>query len=255
MSERPTLYCERGGDDGPSLVLLHGQSCNGGVWDGLLPLLAEHWPGRWLVPDLRGHGRSGHGAPYGIGVYAADVAGLLTPGEEVCLIGHSMGGAVAVALATGLFGVPVRAAVVFGIKVDWSEEDRAGAAAVAQKPARLFEAREQAVERCLRVAGVHGLLGLDSRFADAGVVEVDGQFRLATDPLVNAMGNYDLPAVARAARAPIHLLTGEHDAMSTPEMMRKLGGEVTVLPGLGHNLHVEAPEAFWRAIESYLQAS
>jgi pimeloyl-ACP methyl ester carboxylesterase len=253
MVETPTIWCERGGgDDGPVLVLLHGVGANGAVWDGLLPLLAKRWPGPWLVPDLRGHGRSFHRAPYGIGVHAADVAGLLRPDEEITLVGHSMGGAVSIALATAMFGIRVARAVAFCIKVDWSVEDLAGAEAVAAAPARLFDSREEAVERSLRVAGLAGLVAPDSRAASVGITEQRGKFRLATDPLVNTTGKSDLASIARAARVPLHLLSGEHDTIGHAEGMRRLGLEVTVLPGLGHSPHVEAPEAFWRAIEGEL---
>jgi pimeloyl-ACP methyl ester carboxylesterase len=218
-------------------------------------LLAEHWPGRWIIPDFRGHGRSFHHAPYGIGVHAADVAGLLQPDEEVSLVGHSMGGAVSVALATGMFGIQVRRAVAFCVKVDWSEEDLARAKKVAAAPPRLFDTREEAIERCLRVAGLKELAAPSSRVANVGVAEQQGKFRLATDPLVNTTGKPDFAAIAQAARAPIHLLSGENDNIGHAEGMRRLSREVRVLPGLGHNPHVEAPEAFWRAIESDLRSA
>lgn len=253
MGEATTLWCERGGTEGPVLVLLHGIGANGAVWDGLVPLLGQHWRGRWIIPDLRGHGRSFHRAPYGIGVHAADVAGLLEPDDEVTLIGHSMGGAVAIALATGMFGVEVRRAVAFCVKVDWTEEDLARAEAVAAAPARLFDTEEDAVERCLRVAGLTGLVAPGARAATVGITEQEGKFRLATDPLVNATGRPDFASIARAARAPITLLSGENDTIGHADGMRRLGGAVTVLPGRGHNPHVEAPEAFWRAIEGGLR--
>ena len=253
MVKPTTIWCERGGGDGPSLVLLHGLGANGAVWDGLLPVLAERWPGRWMVADFRGHGRSFHRPPYGIGIHAADVAAIVEPGEEVTLVGHSMGGAVSLALATGLFGVGVRRVVAFGVKLDWTEEDHARAAAVAHAPAKLFDTREEAIERSLRVSGLKGLLAADSRFADIAIAEQQGKFRLATDPLINALGRPDLVALARAAGAPIHLLSGEDDAIGPAAGMRRLGPEVTVLPGLGHNPHVEAPETFWRAVEDDLR--
>ncbi len=58
--------------------------------------------------------------------------------------------------------------------------------------------------------------------------------------------------LVEASLAPIRLLTGEQDKVGHAEGMRRLGPPVTVLPGLGHNLHVEAPETFWRAIENDL---
>ena len=74
----------------------------------MLPIVRERWHGTWVVPDLRGHGRSGHRAPYSYGAYASDIASLLPQDEKVTVIGHSMGGVVALALATGWYGVKVK---------------------------------------------------------------------------------------------------------------------------------------------------
>ncbi len=249
MEETTNIACERGGGDGPLLVLIHGLGANAAVWDWLLPVVEENWPGPWLIPELRGHGRSFHRAPYGFGVHAADIAALLGQNETMTVIGHSMGGCVALALATGMFGVGVKRVVAFGVKVDWPEEDLARARAVAEAPARLFAGHDDAIERYLRVSGLKGLAAPDSRTAERGVAQSGDKYRLASDPLINTLGKPDIAALAKASQAPIRLLCGEHDKVGDAEGMRRLGPEVTVLPGLNHNLHVEAPEAFWQAIE------
>jgi pimeloyl-ACP methyl ester carboxylesterase len=243
-----TIACERGGGDGPLLILIHGLGANAAVWDDLLPYVEKAWPGRWLVPELRGHGRSFHRAPYGFGVHAADIAALVGQDEWVSVIGHSMGGIVAFALATGIFGVRVKSVVAFGVKVDWPAEDLARVQEVAAAPVRMFDNREDAIERYLRVAGLKGLAAPDSRTAAIGITEAAGKYRLAADPLINAVGNPDAPALVRASQAPIRLLCGANDRIGHAEGMRRLGPEVVVLPGLGHNLQVEAPEILWRAI-------
>lgn len=245
-----TIHCERGGTSGPMLVLLHGLGANGAVWDGLKPLLAQHWRGRWLIPDFRGHGRSFHRPPYGIGIHAADVAALVQQDEELTIVGHSMGGVVGIALATGIFGVRVRRVVAFGVKVDWTADDVSRGQAVARAPARMFATRAEAVERYLRVAGLKGIVAPDSAVAERGICEQHGQFRLAADPLTNALGTPDFPRLAQAASAPLHLLCGELDNIARAESMRRLGAAVTELPGLGHNLHLEAPQTLWQAIEA-----
>ncbi len=251
MADTETIHCERGGTSGPMLVLLHGLGASGAVWDGLKPILAQHWRGRWLIPDFRGHGRSFHRAPYGIGIHAADVAALLPQDEEeVTIVGHSMGGMVGIALATGMFGVSVRRVVAFGVKVDWTEDDVSRAKAVAQAPPRMFATKDEAIDRFLRVAGLKGIVAPDSAAAASGISERQGQFRLAADPLTNALGTPDFARIAQAAKAPLHLLCGERDNIARPESMRRLGAAVTELRGLGHNLHVEAPQAFWQAIEA-----
>ena len=254
MADMETIHCESGGTSGPLLVLLHGLGANGAVWEGLKPLLARHWPGRWVNPDFRGHGRSFHRAPYGIGIHAADVAALVQQDEEMTIIGHSMGGIVGIALASGMFGVRVRRVVAFSVKVEWTDDDFSRAQAVAQAPARMFATKEEAIERYLRVAGLKGIVAPDSAVAERGVCERQGQYRLAADPLTNALGTPDFTRIAQAAGAPLHLLCGELDNIARPEGMRRLGANVTVLPGLGHNLHVEAPQALWQAIEADIQS-
>src|SRR5919198_228822 len=108
------------GAEEPALLLLHGLGATGEVWAGLCGLLAGRWPGRWVVPDLRGHGRSSHAAAYSFGQHAGDLAGLFRPGERVVVVGHSMGGVVGLAMASGWFGVEVAGVVGGGIKVSWT---------------------------------------------------------------------------------------------------------------------------------------
>lgn len=246
----PSLWVESGGSGGPALLLLHGQGANAAVWEGLCSLLAARWPGRWVAPDLRGHGRSEHRAPYAFATHAADVAGLFEPGEEVVVLGHSMGGAVAMSLASRWFGVRVRQVIAFGVKLVWSEEEIAKAQELARAPVRWFATREEAVERYLRVSGLKGLV--DPGTATAGIVEEGGRFRLAADPGITAVVGPPIEGVIAAMRAPLRLAAGERDPMVSPEQMRRFDPQAAVLPGLGHNPHVEAPERLWRQVEEML---
>lgn len=251
MIDASSIWCEWGGAKGPCLVLLHGLGANGAVWDGMKPILDRYWPGRWLIPDLRGHGRSPHRAPYGLGIHAADVASLLGQDEEITVIGHSMGGVLALALASGMFSVRVKRAVVIGVKTKWTKDDFVKSQAFAQSPARLFDSRDDAIERYLSASGLKGLVAPASPVAAVGIVEHQGKFRLAADPRIFAPGQSDFSMIARSAQAPVHLLCGDGDKIASPEGMRRLGDEVTVLPG-GHNLHVEAPSALWSSIADRL---
>lgn len=252
MSEASSIWCERGGRAGPCLLFLHGLGGNGAVWDGLKPILAREWPGQWVIADFRGHGRSPHRTPYGMGMHAADAASLFEQDHEVTVIGHSLGAIVALALASQMFGIVIRQAIAFSVKPDWTEEDRAKSDAVARTPAKLFDSRAEAIERYLRVSGLTGLVPPDAPAAAAGIAEQDGRFRLAADPRAFSFGRPDFAAIAGAARAPVHLLCGDRDGITSPEAMTRLGYPVATLPGLGHNLHVEAPQIFWDAIADKL---
>src|SRR5215831_19880579 len=111
------LRVNEGGSGDPLLVLLHGLGATSDVWAGWRPLLAGRWPGRWLAPDLPGHGGSPPLAAYTFDGFAAAVAGLIEPGARTVVLGHSLGGVVGLALASGRFSVAVDAVIGLGIKV------------------------------------------------------------------------------------------------------------------------------------------
>jgi pimeloyl-ACP methyl ester carboxylesterase len=246
------LWVESGGSGNPTLLLLHGLGANAAVWDGMRPLLAARWKGRWVAPDLRGHGRSEHRAPYSFGAHAADLAGLFEQGEAVVVLGHSMGGAVAMALASQWFGIAVRQVIAFGVKLVWTTEDIAKAQTLARAPARRFATRDEAIQRYLRVSGLEGLVAPDSPAASAGTVADEDGFRLAADPRIGAVVGPPIEGVVAALRAPLRLAAGARDPMVTLEHMRRFDPDAVLLPGLGHNPHVEAPERLWALVEATL---
>jgi pimeloyl-ACP methyl ester carboxylesterase len=83
----------------PPMVLLHGLGDDAGDWDPVLPGLARGH--RVYALDLRGHGRSDHPGRYSFELMRDDMLGFLdAAGIERCvLIGHSMGGTVAILVA------------------------------------------------------------------------------------------------------------------------------------------------------------
>ena len=246
------LHVEEGGAGSPTLLLCHGLAGTGAVWDGLRPYLERDWPGRWLVPDMRGHGRSDHAAPYGIAMHAADMAALVAGADRVVVAGHSMGGLVGIALATGWFGAAVSDVLALGVKVAWTADEHDRIARVARAPARWFDTREEAAEHFLKVAGLAGLAAPGSALARGGVAEDGGRFRLAADMRAGLVAEIEMPEIYAVAkdRARIVLSCGERDRMVSIEQLRGFDPEAVILPGLGHNAHVEDPEPFWRLVRA-----
>jgi pimeloyl-ACP methyl ester carboxylesterase len=91
---------DRGPRAAPPIVLLHCFSCAIDWWDGMLPRLQAHH--RVLAVDLLGHGGSekpGSGyTPQNQAKLVAEVLGRLGV-RDATVVGHSLGGSVAVALA------------------------------------------------------------------------------------------------------------------------------------------------------------
>jgi pimeloyl-ACP methyl ester carboxylesterase len=236
------LRIQRGGEGDPVLVLVHGMGATSDVWDGLRPVLASHWPGRWLAPDLPGHGGSAPLVSYSFGQMAAVIASALPPAGRIAVLGHSLGGVIALTLASGWFGAPIAAVCGLGIKVAWTADELARARTLAARPHLVYPTRAEAAERHLKMAGLGGLVA-EAAVADKALVERDGGWTLAFDPAAFAMGAPDMVGLIGASRAAVTLAAGERDPMCPLEGLAALVPTPVILPGLGHNAHVEDPPA------------
>jgi pimeloyl-ACP methyl ester carboxylesterase len=229
------------GDD--LLLLLHGLGATGAVWERLLPLVH----GRWVAPDLRGHGRSLAAPPYGYAVHAADMAELVTGlgAGRVTALGHSFGGVVGALLGSGEFGVEVDRVVAVGTKIEWTAEEESGARALAGRPGTVFATRDEAAARHLALAGLRGLASPEDDVALAGVRQVEGGWSVALDNRVFSAVGPSVAGILRRCAAPLRLAAGEKDPMVSPVAMRRIDPSARVIPGVGHNAHWEGPAAVW----------
>ena len=85
---------------GPALLLLHGITDSSATWEGVAPALADHFT--LIAPDLLGHGESATPrGDYSLGAHASGVRDVLTALgiERVTVVGHSLGGGIAMQFA------------------------------------------------------------------------------------------------------------------------------------------------------------
>lgn len=244
------LHVEAGGAGDAVLLFIHGIGATGAVWEKMLGGIDRHWTGRWLAPDLRGHGRSDHAAHYGILNHAADCAALVADAKSVSIIGHSMGGFVAVALMTGWFGVLPKGAVALAIKLRWTDEERARGRAYAAAPVRRFDTREEALGRYLRVSGLEGHVDPRSAAATSGIAAMDGGWRLAQDPRTISAGDTPLAPFLAARKGPVIMGCGDQDPIVAIDELRAHDPGAIVLAGARHNAHAERPDAVWSLFET-----
>src|SRR5262249_11525728 len=88
------------GGRGPAVLLIHGIGDSSDTWEHVLPALAQNYT--VIAPDLLGHGRSDKPrADYSVAGYANAMRDLLTVIgiERATVIGHSLGGGVAMQFA------------------------------------------------------------------------------------------------------------------------------------------------------------
>jgi pimeloyl-ACP methyl ester carboxylesterase len=90
----------RQGGGGPALLLLHGVTNSSATWERVAPGLAEHFT--LIAPDMLGHGESATPrGDYSLGAHASGARDVLTALgiERATVVGHSLGGGVAMQFA------------------------------------------------------------------------------------------------------------------------------------------------------------
>lgn len=243
------------GGGGPPVLLLHGLMGRATTWWSVARRLTDH--GRVLGLDARGHGRSQAVGPWTTDRMADDAADLLEQAGAgpAVVIGHSMGGLHALALASR------RPDLVRGVVVEDMAVDLTG---LAGRPmadmAAWFGAVPQpfACRDAVREAFGHPRRELGDYMAECVEERADGLHLLTRvrDALEIATGWTrearwaDLDAVG----CPVLLVEAEESVAPAGQMAamaERLGAEHHVLPGTGHLVHADE-KAFLGVVRPFL---
>ena len=255
------LYERRGavirtfeGGEGPPLLLVHG--FGGAAWNfsELAPLLPDR---RLIIPDLPGHGASSPLSAPTLTGFADVVAEILD--EPMDVLGHSMGGVVALRLAERhpslVRSLVLAAAAGISSSTRFAELTialtgiiqpgriagrRVGLVARSRRLRRfVFEGFEVANADLLTERAVHGFLRGPTMHTDALGA---GLALVADDP------RRDLDRV----RCPVLILWGARDKQVPLEdgfeYARRLGAPLRVIADCGHLLIGERPDVCARAV-------
>ncbi len=227
----------------PDIVLVGGAAEDADLWADVLELLDE---------GARVHTHPGHvggsGALLGsVDEMAADLVAALA-GEPVLLVGHSMGGAVAV---TAALQAPARVA---GVVVVASGARLPVNAALLDSLPDEFDAALPFVLMA-STGGREAIPPESAHIAERmeAMVRRSGARVFATD--LRACDGYDVREQLPALAVPMLVVAGERDRMTPPRLAEELtaapGSTLTVLPGVAHQIPWEAPGALVEAIESF----
>jgi pimeloyl-ACP methyl ester carboxylesterase len=248
------IWYESGGEGSRAVLLLHGLGATAAVWKSVERALEERRTMRWLAADLGGHGGSEWQSFYSVGQLAEQLAELVQQQQmrDLVIVGHSLGAYLALALASGWFGITVRGVLGIGPKISWPAADVQAARELAARPVRWYPTAEEAWARYRRVSGVTTDIAPSGEWLARGAVEAEGGWRLAQDPRTFAVAGAPFASLAASATAPVLLARGERDPMVSLQELRAHAREVHDIAGAGHNAHIEDAAAVIALLEQLL---
>lgn len=252
---------------GPLLLLLHGFTGTGRTWLGLSARLSRRF--RTVRLDLIGHGRTrapADPARYSMERAAADLFELVDridgPGRPFFLLGYSMGGRIALHAALQ-HPERVRALVL--------ESASYGIPSPAERAER--RRRDDELAASIEAEGVEAFVNRWERlplFATQRALPEDAlraqrSERLSHTPqgLANALRGLSpgrhASLLGRLGRigAPVLIVAGELDSKYVEAGNAMFGAlpraRLEVIPGAGHNVHLERPCEFERVVVGFLE--
>ncbi len=255
---------------GPVILLIHGITSTSATWETVIPALAR---GHTVIaPDLLGHGESAKPrGDYSLGAYASGVRDLLVAlgHERATVVGHSLGGGIAMQLA---YQFPERCERLVlvdsgGLGQEVSPLIRAATLPGASEvlPLLTYEPLLTVARKLAAAAGRIGLrLGTDMAQIAAGhatladreareafvhtlrtIVDSRGQRVAATDRLY------------LASLVPFLLIWGERDSVIPVAHAHSAHGLVPtsrleVFAASGHFPQIDEPERFARTLANFI---
>ncbi|WP_444678240.1 alpha/beta fold hydrolase [Halomonas sp. E19] len=244
----PIAY-EVHGSGEPTLVFLHGWSCDGRYWRGQVPHFSQQH--RVVTIDLAGHGHSGLAREdFTMRAFGEDVRAVLDDLEvqQALLIGHSMGGPVAVEAAHLM---PERVIGIIGVD---TFHDMAAPLSQAEIDAMLAPIQQDFVS-----AAAHFVTSMFIDTTDANLRDWVVQDMAAAPPQVAISAMQEMltrHADGEAARrfeqlsVPVVAINADlwpTDIDANRQLLAKF--DAVIMEGTDHFLHMARPAAFNRELE------
>jgi 3-oxoadipate enol-lactonase len=232
------------------VLFAHPINLRGACWEDVAAAL----PGErfCLMPDLRGHGGSDRGGPYGLGDWAADLLAAMNHEgiERAHVVGGSLGGPLAVYLAAT---APDRVVSITAIGSALAIEG-------ADVSAVLEVLQEKGVQGMFRdvIPEISVAPGTDQAVIERILALANPNDVNTVAAIWGATISADSRPLAGQVRCPALVISGEHDRTCTVEQGREMAAaldtELRILEGVGHLPMVEAPDRLAQLVAAHLDA-
>ena len=261
VQQQPVFVQDSGPREAPAILLLHGFGASLQAWDDWAPALEKNL--RVLRIDIPGFGLSGPAVNQDYSD-AADVARVIAVMDQlgvqqVIVAGHSMGGRIAWNLAAAH---PERVSKLVLLSPDGFPDPNAKSDKTYEVPALLGLLPYSLPQWALRMGGVAPAFADDSQLTPQMMQRYHDMMlapgvRTALLERMRQTRNSDPVSRLQSIKAPTLLLWGEKDAFipvsNAQDYLKAMPqAKLVTLPGVGHVLHEEAPQASVQAVLDFL---
>ncbi len=249
----PIVYDDRG-DAVTSVVFIHCWACNRAFWRPHLDALADRY--RVVSLDLAGHGASGANRDdWTLDSMAGDVQAVIETLEldRVILVGHSMGGPIALLAAARM---PERVIGIVAVDTLHDADFSFPAALADQLAARLeadfYTTMTEAVPTMFPPTADRDVIA----WVSSQAVLAD---RTAAVALIRSFSDFDMAAALAAVEVPIRCINSApwaHGGMPTAiETNRRYADfDAVIIDGVGHYPMLEDPPTFRAGLRALIDA-
>ncbi len=226
-----------------NLLFIHGAGNDGSIWNDLKKQFVETEDYKIDTPDLPGHADQ-RGKCDSVDAYSNWIINYINKNSltDVVLIGHSMGGAIAIVSASRSDRIKAAVIIGSGLKLPVSSKILDG----------LKNFPMQTIET---IAKWSFSFSASTEQKNKAVQMMEKNKKSLYNDFL-ACRNYDGHTAAEQIKVPVSVIVGDSDVMTPAELSKELANRfnttVFKIKNSGHMAQIENPEMLFAAINSFI---
>ena len=226
-----------------NLLFIHGAGNDGSIWNDVKKQFAEAGDYKIHTPDLPGHADQ-QGKCDSIDAYSSWIINYISRNDlvNVVLIGHSMGGAIAIVSASRSDKIKAVVIIGSGLKLPVNSKILNGL-------------KNSPMQTIKTIAKWSFSFSASTEQKNKAVQMMEKNKESLYDDFL-ACRNYDGHAAAEQIKVPVLVIAGDSDVMTPAELSEELANcfntAVFKIRNSGHMAQIENPEMLFAAINSFI---